>query len=172
MKQVNCKLKTIYFIAALAGFTACMTCTAQNTSKNDALTANSTPCFAAAEILAVHLHGAWQVELQTSPQAADKATTPASPPAGPVRASMLLTKNPDYDDSLGGWLQWSQQKVSVVGDIDNGSFSLEESDDGTRISAVWEGEIVPGSCGKAITGTRRVGEVMTPFVLRKSAGWN
>ncbi len=119
----------------------------------------------------MHLYGAWQVELIGSPSATDKPGT-QSPPTPTTRASMLLEKNPDYDDSLGGWLQWSHQKVSVVGDIDSGSFSLEESDDGTRISAVWEGEIVPGSCGKAITGTRRVGEVVTPFVLRKSAGWN
>jgi hypothetical protein len=168
VKRVNFKVSAIYFIATLAGSTACV---AQNTSKNDAQTAPSTQCFAATEVSAVHLYGAWQVELTGSPSATDKLGT-QSPPAPTTRASMLLEKNPDYDDSLGGWLQWSHQKVSVVGDIDSGSFSLEESDDGTRISAVWEGEIAPGSCGKVITGTRRVGEALTPFVLRKATGWN
>jgi hypothetical protein len=166
--SLHFKLNTIYFIAALASSTAC---TAQNTLKNDAPPASDATCLAAAQILSVHLYGTWQVELIGSLPATDKAGTPLLPT--PIeRASMLLQKNPDYDDSLGGWLQWSNQKVSVVGDIDDGSFSLEESDDGTRISAVWEGEIMPGSCGKAITGTRRVGDVLTPFVLRKSTGWN
>ena len=50
--------------------------------------------------------------------------------------------------------------------------SLEESDDGTRISAVWDGTVAEGSCGTAITGTRRAGELMTNFVLRRSRGWN
>jgi hypothetical protein len=119
----------------------------------------------------VHLYGTWQVELIGSLPATVIAGAPWLP--APIeRASMVLQKNPDYDDSLSGWLQWKSQKVSVVGDIDDGSFSLEESDDGTRISAVWEGQIMPGSCGKAITGTRRAGDVLTPFVLRKSTGWN
>jgi hypothetical protein len=168
MKISSCTLNTIYFIAALAGSTAC---TAQNTLKNDAPPAFDATCLAAAQILSVHLYGTWQVELIGSLPATDKAGAPLLP-TPTERASMVLQKNPDYDDSLGGWLQWSNQKVSVVGDIDDGSFSLEESDDGTRISAVWEGEIMPGSCGKAITGTRRVGEVLTPFVMRKATGWN
>ncbi len=159
------KVVTIYFIAALAGSTAC---TAQNTLKNDLHTAFDTKCLVANQVLAMHLYGAWQVELSAMPSATDKAGTSAQP----ARASMVLAKNPDYDDSLGGWLLWNGRKISVVGDIDDGSFSLEESDDGTRISAVWEGQVAPGSCSKAITGTRREGEVTTLFVLRKATGWN
>jgi hypothetical protein len=168
MKTVNVTLNTIYFIAALAGSTAC---TAQITLKNDPQSASGTKCLEAAQVVAVHLYGTWQVELIGSLPATDKAGAPL-PPTPIERASLELQKNPDYDDSLSGWLQWKSQKVSVVGDIDDGSFSLEESDDGTRISAVWEGQIMPGSCGKAITGTRRAGDVLTPFVLRKSTGWN
>ena len=89
-----------------------------------------------------------------------------------VRGHVVFEKNAEHPDSISGWLTWNGSKVFVAGDIDAGSFSLEESDDGRRISAVWDGAIAQGSCGKAITGNRRVGEELVPFTLRKPTGWS
>jgi hypothetical protein len=135
---------------------------AQNTSKN-APNAPNAPCPNARDVQATDLYGTWRVEV------------PRSSVAGVVqteRGSVVFEKNPEFADSVVGWLQWGKDKIFVAGDVEAGSFSLEESDDGTRISAVWEGTVAEGSCGKAITGARRVGEVSAPFVLRKAAGWN
>ena len=133
--------------------------TAQNSLKNTLDSA----CPKASEVRATDLYGAWRVELTHSSLSGVGATD---------SASVIFEKNPEFSDSVVGWLQWGKDKIFVAGDVDEGSFSLEESDDGTRISAVWEGNVAQGSCGKAITGTRRVGDVSTPFVLRKSTGWN
>jgi len=43
--------------------------------------------------------------------------------------------------------------VQVVGDVDDGQLTLEESEDGKRISATWLGEVTEGRCGKEIRGT-------------------
>jgi hypothetical protein len=127
--------------------------TAQNSSK--------TECLAASELKAPHLYGAWTVEMAASSAAG----------AASVRGQVVLEKNAEHPDSISGWLTWNGSKVFVAGDIDEGSFSLEESDDGQRISAVWDGTVAQGSCGKAITGNRRVGDSLVSFVLRRSSGW-
>jgi hypothetical protein len=131
------------FIAACAMF---HWAGAQNGLENapKAPSSSNTPCPSVRDVQATDLYGAWRV----------------------------FEKNPEFADSVVGWLDWGKDKIFVAGDVEAGSFSLEESDDGTRISAVWEGTVAEGSCGKAITGSRRVGEVSTPFVLRKATGWN
>jgi hypothetical protein len=147
------------FIAACAVF---HWAGAQNSLENMPKAPNA-PCPHARDVQAPDLYGTWRIEL------------PRSSLAGAVQAergNVVFEKNPDFADSVVGWLQWGKDKIFVAGDVEAGSFSLEESDDGTRISAVWEGTVAEGSCGKAITGTRRVGEASTPFVLRKATGWN
>ena len=110
------------------------------------------------------------------------AATAAQVPV--ARASLLLEKNAEHEDSLSGWLSFvttsaasgalavPTTKILVVGDVEEGVLSLEESQDGSSISGQWDGEIAPGSCGRAITGTRRVGELQMRFVLRRAGGWN
>jgi hypothetical protein len=127
--------------------------TAQNSSK--------TECLTASELKAPHLYGVWTVEMAAS----------NTPGAASVRGQVVLEKNAEHPDSISGWLTWNGSKVFVAGDIDEGSFSLEESDDGKRISAVWDGTVAEGSCGKAITGNRRVGDSLVGFVLRRSSSW-
>ncbi len=153
---------TIIFIAACAVF---HWATAQNASENATQSASAS-CPAARAIISTDLYGVWRVELGT----ADGAV-PSSPSSSPPRGLVRFEQNPEYEDSIAGWLELGDAKVFVAGDIDEGQFSLEESDDGKRISAVWEGSITEGSCGKAITGTRRAGEKVSSFVLRKATGW-
>jgi hypothetical protein len=138
---------------------------AQNSLENAPKAPNSsnTPCLNARDVQATDLYGTWRVELSRSSLAGALQIE---------RGSVVFEINPEFADSVVGWLQWGKDKIFVAGDVEAGSFSLEESDDGTRISAVWEGTVAEGSCGKAITGSRRVGEVSTPFVLRKATGWN
>jgi hypothetical protein len=84
----------------------------------------------------------------------------------------VLEKNPEFADSLSGWLFWDNAKIFVAGDVDDAAFSLEESLDGKAISAIWEGAVVQGSCGKVITGIRTAGPTSMRFVLRRAGGWN
>lgn len=141
---------TMIFVASLAVNTWTL---AQNDVK--------TGCPAATELKAPDLYGLWTVDITTS-----SAQGPAS-----VRGQVVFEKNAEHPDSISGWLTWNGSKVFVAGDIDQGSFSLEESDDGKRISAVWDGAVPQGSCGKAITGNRRAGDTLLAFVLRRSTGW-
>lgn len=132
---------------------------AQNNSQASPLTA----CLSARDVRSTDLYGAWRFEITRSV---------SSLAILPLQGSVVFEKNPEFSDSVVGWLQWDSVKIFVAGDVAQGNFSLEESDDGTRISAVWEGTVAEGSCGKAITGSRQAGEVSTPFVLRKATGWN
>jgi hypothetical protein len=149
------KLFTIFFIATCANS---HWANGQNTPQN---TAPSTTCPSPSELKIASLYGTWVLEISS----ADGAQILQ-------RGRLELEKNPEYAGSVSGWMVVQDRKIFVAGDLSQGEVSLEESDDGTRISAVWEGAVAEGSCGKAITGTRRVGEVITTFVLRRSSGWN
>ena len=63
----------------------------------------------------------------------------------------------------------AQRIVTLLGEIEGAEFSMEESADGTHISATWVGEFVDGSCGREIRGTwQRDGvEQAYPFVMKK-----
>ena len=66
--------------------------------------------------------------------------------------------------------------AQVSGDVDGGDLTLEESINGTNISATWTGQVVDGSCGKEIRGTWNNAHPTpitpsAPFVLRKQAAW-
>jgi hypothetical protein len=41
---------------------------------------------------------------------------------------------------------------ALAGDLDGGFLLLDESSDHIRITASWNGEMVPGSCGTAFAG--------------------
>lgn len=146
---------TLFVIAVSAAFHAA---SAQNVPHNTPLTPS---CPAPAELKIASLYGTWILEISS----VDGAQILQ-------RGRVELEKNPEYADSVSGWMVLQDRKVFVAGDLSKGEMSLEESEDGTRISAAWEGVVAEGSCGKAITGTRRVGDVLTAFVLRRSGGWN
>jgi hypothetical protein len=135
--------------------------TAQNDPKNSAKAATPplTTCPTPAQVHSRDLYGSWTLEIP-----AEGSAQPA------LRGRLELAQNPEFADSISGWLHLEGRKIFVAGDIEDASLSLEESEDGQRISAVWDGDIDPHSCGNTITGTRRVGEQSRPFVLRKGNG--
>ena len=93
-------------------------------------------CRAAAQVTQADLLGLWRAEFP-----------------GHAGVSLLLEPNPRWEGSLAGQLLRTGVKSEVSGDVERGEFTLEESDDGTRISGTWIGDIVEGSCGKEIRGT-------------------
>ena len=62
-------------------------------------------------------------------------------------------------------------RLPMVGDVDDGTVTLEESADGVHITGTWLGEADPASCGREIRGDYLRGEndPPQPFVLRKQA---
>lgn len=84
-------------------------------------------------------------------------------------ATLLLEKHPVYAQSISGAINRNGERGMVVGDMEEGEFTLEESADGKRIAATWLGDAVEGSCGREIRGTwQATGEKSAhEFVLRK-----
>jgi hypothetical protein len=95
-------------------------------------------CPSAADIQPKQLHGIWKVQLDGT---------------GPDW-SLQLEPHPEHRGSLRGELKQGAQRYPVVADLEKGEFTLEESHDGQRIAATWLGEVVPGSCGRALQGQR------------------
>lgn len=110
-------------------------------------------CPAAAQAAQQHLLGLWRAEF------AD----------GGPGATLLLEPHPEYAQSVRGAISRDGDRALLAGDIEEGEFTLEESVNGTNISAVWLGDVVEGSCGREIRGTWQAqGDPRTrAFVLRK-----
>jgi hypothetical protein len=122
--------------------------------------ASAAPCPAPTELTAVHLYGLWQAGFS------DPVTGQAS-----GSATLLLERHPEWTGSVRGAIRRGDARARLSGDVDEGQFALDESEDGIRISASWSGTVVPDSCGKEIRGERI--QVLPPgtlsFVLRKLA---
>jgi hypothetical protein len=140
---------TIISIALCAVFLPAM---GQNQPKND--TKTHVNCPAAKDLINTDLFGAWTLELQSN-------TT-----------RLTMERNPEFAESLAGNFLIGSVRHEVFGDIEDGALDLEESNNGKDIIAVWKGRVQEGSCGKAISGQRRLtGSGMEQsFVLRRS-GW-
>ena len=112
-----------------------------------------------------HLQGRWHATLQAA----------APDAAHPLDATALLQlgPHPELAHSVRGTVQRGDTTAQLSGDVDAGELTLEESINGTNISATWTGQVVDGSCGKEIHGTWNNATPPTtlPFVLRKQAGW-
>ena len=110
-------------------------------------------CPAAAQVEQQHLLGLWRAEF------AD----------GGPGATLLLEPHPEYAQSVRGAINRDGDRGLLAGDVEDGEFTLEESVNGTNISAAWLGDIVEGSCGREIRGTWQApGDPRTrAFVLRK-----
>ncbi len=104
----------------------------------------------------LHLQGHWRAELQAS------------------AATLQLGPHPELAHSVRGTVQRGGTTAQVSGDVDDGDLTLEESINGTNISATWTGRVVDGSCGKEIRGSWTQStspDTPQPFVLRKQASW-
>lgn len=140
-------------IVVLAGLLLTSLCAAQSVAATPA----SPACLAPADAQGKDLHGFWTAEFADNPG----------------RALLLLEQSREYAEGLSGAINRNGDKAFVAGDVEDGSFTLEESVNGTNITATWNGELVKDSCAKEIRGiwtdaqTRR----QSTFVLRKSTGW-
>ena len=109
-------------------------------------------CPAAADVSQPHLIGTWHASIEGLPT-----------------ATLHLAKHPEYAATLRGHLERGGRRIEVAGDVGDGELTLEESDDGRRISAAWLGDVVDGSCGREIRGVWKAegAPQERPFVLRR-----
>jgi hypothetical protein len=109
-------------------------------------------CPSATQTALPHLLGRWQAQFE-----------------GLVGGAMLqLARHPEFGASVRGNVERGGRRAQVAGDVHEGEFTLEESVDGTAISATWIGDVVEGSCGREIRGTWQEGDgPIRNFVLRK-----
>ncbi len=117
-------------------------------------------CPAAADLTPAHLWGLWRVSFDGGSGA-------------PISATVLFEKHPDRTESVRGAINRDSVQSLLAGDVDEGVLTLDESDDGLQITAVWSGNVADTSCGKEFTGTWRRSKDNTErsFVLRKLPGW-
>ncbi len=113
--------------------------------------AASSACTPAKDMKAAEIYGLWSASF-----------TP--PPAGlPPRATMLLQRHAEFSESLSGMISRNMDSVTkpaaghapraaLAGDLDEGMLLLDESSDNIAITGTWNGEMVPGSCGKVFRG--------------------
>jgi hypothetical protein len=142
MKRFGCSF--LFVLAMAASGLAC----AQNAGPSAAVA-----CPKAHEATHAHLLGMWRAEFDGLSQG----------------ATLLLEKHPELGESVRGRINRNGVRAEVAGDVDEGEFTLEESENGVNISATWMGDVVEGSCGREIRGTwqaERGGRFHT-FVLRK-----
>ena len=114
---------------------------AVSTPAQDAATA----CVPVEAMTAPLLYGQWAVRY-------------TNPPAGlPPTATLVLQRHAEFSESLAGTVTRSGAdtalaQAALAGDLDGGLLLLDESTDKIRITATWNGETVPGSCGAEFTG--------------------
>ena len=109
-------------------------------------------CPTALQMEQPELLGRWQAELPGLP--------------GPV--ILQLDKHPEWNGTVKGQIQRPGGTAIVVGDVDKGKLTMEESADGKKVSGTWLGDIVDGSCGREIRGEwLDANDNSHAFVMRK-----
>lgn len=113
-------------------------------------------CPANADLTARDLIGRWRADITGTWLSAD----------------LVLQPNPDWPGSLAGRIRRDGRDAQVAGDLEDGTFTLEESADGVRIDATWVGQPVEGRCGREIRGTwrRAASDEHRGFTLRRVQG--
>ena len=103
-------------------------------------------CPTASEIEPAMLIGTWQVEW-----------TDGARQRGEAPWTLVLGPHPEYTGSLKGTLSQGGTQHLVVADWDDETLTMEESVDGQRIAATWQGRAMTGQCGRAFQGLRFTG---------------
>jgi hypothetical protein len=87
----------------------------------------------------------------------------------PGSVRIELGPHPEWLGTAKGHIQRGDVRLPMVGDVDDGTITLEESADGQHITGTWLGQAVDGSCGREIRGDYLQDEKArpSPFVLRK-----
>lgn len=113
-------------------------------------------CPANADLTARDLIGRWRADLTGTWLSAD----------------LVLQPNSDWPGSLAGRIRRDGLEAQVAGDLEDGTFTLEESADGVRIDATWVGQPVEGRCGREIRGIwrRAASDEHRGFTLRRVQG--
>jgi len=113
-------------------------------------------CPANADLTARDLIGRWRADITGTWLSAD----------------LVLQPNPDWPGSLAGRIRRDGRDAQVAGDLEDGTFTLEESADGVRIDATWVGQPVEGRCGREIRGMwrRAASDEHRGFTLRRVQG--
>ena len=85
-----------------------------------------------------------------------------------LEVRIFLGPHPEWAGTVKGSIQRPGSSHPMVGDVDHGTVTLEESADGTHITGTWFGDVVPGSCAREIRGNFQAGEEAQAlsFVLR------
>lgn len=87
----------------------------------------------------------------------------------PDSVRIELGPHPDWQGTAKGYIARGDARLPLVGDVDDGTVTLEESADGVHITGTWLGQVVDGSCGREIRGDYLQDDQArpSPFVLRK-----
>ncbi|MEO9149065.1 MAG: hypothetical protein ABI212_06780, partial [Burkholderiaceae bacterium] len=105
-----------------------------------------TSCLDAKAVRSADLYGNWLATFSASPK------RPAS------RASVTFTPHPETAGALSGRILRPADSTGVAqtsvlaGGIGDGQFGIEESSDEVNITGLWNGDVVPNSCGREIRG--------------------
>ncbi len=113
------------------------------------------------------LVGLWQLTLWADPASRNEPVS---------RGAVLFQPHPEYPGSVRGRLKrtgpGNDLEALLSGDVVDGEFNLDESDDGVRMSATWVG--TPLDCGTRLRGQREPAQAMEDagtvlqFELRKA----
>lgn len=90
--------------------------------------------------------------------------------AGQADAALLqLGPHPEWKGTVKGTVERAGVRHAMVGDVNRGAVTLEESANGINISGTWLGEVSDDSCAREIRGDYQAGDdaPTQPFVLRK-----
>lgn len=100
------------------------------------------------------LLGRWVAEVQGQP--------------GPIE--LRLNPHPEWNGTVKGEIRRPGGTAIVVGDVDHGVLSMEESGDGKRTTGTWSGDVVEGSCAREVRGEWiDQNDQSYRFTLRKAA---
>ena len=105
-------------------------------------------CAPVSGLAAEQLYGDWQARFDPAP------------PGLPPMATLRLHRHAEFSESLAGTVQRQVSgaagshaaEAALAGDLEDGVLILDESSDRISITGTWNGEAVPGSCGKAYRG--------------------
>ncbi|MCS4511245.1 hypothetical protein [Xylophilus ampelinus] len=112
-------------------------------------------CPAAEKVGQAELLGRWEVRFANRPD----------------RGTVDFVVHPDFDGAVRGTVAYGDASGTVAGDVDEGVFAVDASSDGKNLTALWEGHVTAGSCGRKIEGiwTDSATNSKRPFVLQRPA---
>ena len=115
-------------------------------------------CPTAAQMEQPELLGRWSVEMSNA------AEMPSQ--RGPIIID--LRPHPEWDGTVKGQVHRPGYSAIIVGDVNKGELTMEESRDGKSVSGNWAGTVVENSCAREIRGEWMDSDDRTAnFVMRK-----